>query len=298
MLINLIAAEWLKLSRRPLSLALLGAFLSLLLLYLGLWLLVVAFHQGMIGGVRLAVLNEAQLAELYRQLTFPGIFGAVLGQINGTGGIFAILLAAGSLGSDFSWGTLRVLLTRAPQRGQLLLAKLIVLLLALLAGALIGLAVGALLALIAGAILGAPLLPGPRDLLVLPLGVARSLLVLLPYTMIAFAAAAFGRSTLAGVGGGMAFLAIDVSAGSLGALGAANDLLLLLVNLLLQPNINALVVANSRLYGLDPTVLASGLDLATLPGQAQAVLVIGLYCALAGYGAYRALARRDIGGAA
>jgi hypothetical protein len=102
---------------------------------------------------------------------------------------------------------------------------------------------------------------------------------------------------LAGVGGGLSFLALDVSAGSLGSLGVVSDMVLVLVNLLLQPNINTLVVQNSRLFGLDQAAIAGGLDLAALPSPTQAVIVVAVYCALFGYGAWRALARRDVGGA-
>jgi hypothetical protein len=56
-------------------------------------------------------------------------------------------------------------------------------------------------------------------------------------------------------------------------------------------------VQNSRLFGLDQTAIASGLDLATLPSPLQAVTVVAAYCALFGYGAWRALARRDMTGA-
>jgi len=132
---------------------------------------------------------------------------------------------------------------------------------------------------------------------VLPLGLARALYVILPYLLATLSCAAFGRSVLAGVGGGLIFLALDVSAGSLGSLGMVSDTLLLLVNLLLQPNINTLVVQNSQLFGVDQAVLAGGLNLATLPSPLQATLVIGAYCMLFGYGAWYALTRRDIVGA-
>lgn len=298
-LLNLCAAEWLKLRTRPLAWVLLAAFLSLLALYLGLWALVLALQEGVLarGGMRLELLSAAQIAQIRRQLSFPGVFGAVLGQLNSVGGILAVILAAGALGSDFGWGTLRVLLIRAPARGAYLLAKLLALLLALLIGTLAGLALGALIALAAGTTLGLPASLGAGDLLALVVGVARGLYVILPYVLATFACAAFGRSVLAGVGGGLIFLALDVSAGSLGSLGVVSDLVLVLVNLLLQPNINRLVVMNAELFGLDQSVLAGGLDLATLPSPLQATLVVAAYCALFGYGAWRALARRDIGGA-
>ncbi len=296
---NLLAAEWLKLSRRPMAWVLLAAFLGLMLLYLATWALVVALHTGALSGgsARFQVLGDSQIAELRRQLSFPGIFGAVLGQVNSTGGICAIILAAGFLGSDYSWGTLRILLTRAPSRAAYLLAKLITLLLGLLAAILLALLLGAALALLCSAALGLPGHLSARDLLALPLGVLRSLFVILPYVMSTMASAIFGRSVLAGVGGGLIFLALDVSAGSINALGAVNPLVRLLVNLLLQPNINTLVVLNSQLFGLDQSVLASSLDLSLLPSPLQASVVIAVYCGLFYWSAYRLLLRRDLAGA-
>ncbi|MEI7646003.1 MAG: hypothetical protein WCJ55_17170 [Chloroflexales bacterium] len=296
---NLIAAEWLKLSRRPLSWVLLGTFLGLMLLYLATWVLVIALHAGAMNGsvTRIEVLGPAQIGELRRQLSFPGIFGTVLGQVNSTGGICAIILAAGFLGSDYSWGTLRVLLTRAPDRGAYLLAKLITLLLGILAAILLALLLGALLALAWAPTLGLPAHLGPDDLLALPVGVLRSLYVILPYVILTMASAAFGRSALAGVGGGLIFLALDVSAGSLNTIGVVNPLVRMLVNLLLQPNINTLVVLNSQRFGLDQSVLVSSLDLSLLPSPLQATLVIAAYCGLFYWGTYRLLLRRDVAGA-
>jgi ABC-2 type transport system permease protein len=298
MLSNLFMAEWLKLRRRPMAWALLAIFLGLLLLAQGLWALVLALHLGAIGGVQLDALAPAQLEQIKLQLSFPGVFGAVLGQVNGSGGILAIILAAGALGSDYSWGTMRTLLARAPARGTYLLAKTLALLLGLLLAILIALAIGALLALVTSAWLGLPGQLSGRDLLALPVGIARALLVILPYLLATLACAAWGRSVLAGVGGGLIFLALDVGAGSLSSLGLVNELVRFMLNLLLQPNINTLVVLNGQLFGLDQAVLASALDLASLPSPLQATLVVLLYCAGFAYTAWRSLARRDVTGAA
>ncbi|MBX0326564.1 ABC transporter permease subunit [Oscillochloris sp. ZM17-4] len=280
---NLIAAEWLKLSRRPLAWGLLAAFLGLMLLYLSTWALIVALHEGALSGgiTRFEVLSDVQIAELKRQLSFPGVFGAVLGQVNSTGGICAIILAAGFLGSDYSWGTLRILLIRAPHRGAYLLAKLVTLLLGLLSAIALALLIGVLLAMVCAATLGLPMQLAARDLLALPLGVARALFVMLPYVMLTMASAILGRSVLAGVGGGLIFLTLDISAGSINTLGDVNPLVRLLVNLLLQPNINTLVVLNGQLFGLDQSVLASSLDLSQLPSPMQATLVVAAGAAAA-----------------
>ncbi|ABY36796.1 MAG TPA: hypothetical protein DEF43_04060 [Chloroflexus aurantiacus] len=299
MFVNLLAAEWIKISRRPMALLLLGIFLLLTALQQTLWFLVVALQEGVFSGgqVTFSLLSDAAIAQIKLQLSLPGVFGAMLSAINGTGGILAIILTAGIFGSDFNWGTLRILLTRAPHRGAYLLAKLVALQLALLVAILITLVLGTLLALLFGAVLGLPQRIGFLEVLLLPVGILRALVVMLPYTLIAGASAIFGRSVIAGVGGGLIFLAFDVSAGSLNTIGAVDPLIRTLVNLLLQPNINRLVVENSRMFGLDQSVLTSALDLSLLPSQWQALIIVAVYSAIFGYSAYRTLSRQDIGGA-
>ncbi len=296
---NLIAAEWLKLYRRPMAWILLATFLGLLILYLATWGLVVMLHEGTLSGgtSRIMLLADPQVDELKRQLSFPGIFGAVLGQVNSTGGICAIILAAGFVGSEYGWGTFRLLLTRAPRRDTYLVAKLLTLLLALAAAVGVALLLGSMIAAVAQVSLGIPGNLRLRDLLVLPLGIARSLLVILPYVMLAVTSAIFGRSVLAGVGGGLMFLALDMSAGSINTLAGVDPLVQMLVNLLLQPNINTLIVLNSQLFGLDQTVLVQGLDLSRLPSPLHATLVILVYCGFFFWTAYRLLLRRDVAGA-
>ncbi len=299
MFTNLLAAEWLKISRRPMALLLLGIFLFLTFLQQTLWFLVVALQEGSFSGgqVTFNLLSPAAIEQIKRQLSLPGVFGAMLSAINGTGGILAIILTAGIFGSDFNWGTLRILLTRAPHRGAYLLAKLVALQLALLVATVITLVIGALLALLFGTILDLPQQMSIVDLLLLPIGILRALIVMLPYTLIAGASAIVGRSVIAGVGGGLIFLAFDVSAGSLNTIGAIDPMIRALVNLLLQPNINRLVVENSRMFGLDQSVLTAALDLSLLPPQWQALIVIAVYSVIFGYSAYRTLNRQDIGGA-
>lgn len=299
MFVNLLAAEWLKISRRPMALLLLGIFLLLTALQQTLWFLVVALQEGVFSGgqVTFNLLGDTAIEQIKLQLSLPGVFGAMLSAINGTGGILAIILTAGIFGSDFNWGTLRILLTRAPHRGAYLLAKLVALQLALLVAILITLVLGTLLALLFGAVLGLPQRIGFLEVLLVPVGILRALVVMLPYTLIAGASAIFGRSVIAGVGGGLIFLAFDVSAGSLNTIGAVDPLIRTLVNLLLQPNINRLLVENSRMFGLDQSVLTSALDLSLLPPQWQALIIVAVYSAIFGYSAYRTLSRQDIGGA-
>lgn len=295
---GLLHAEWFKLVRRPLAWILLGILLLLLLLRFALIFAVVGLHDGtFLEGTRIEVLREAQVEEFRRELRFPGIFGGVLGHINSIGGIFAVILAAGSLGSEYSWGTLRLQLARQPDRRRYLLAKVVMLLLVLVVGMLVMLLVGVVLALGAGQMLGNPGSLSLWDVVLLPVGLLRALYVILPYVLLTLAVCVIGRSVFAGVAGGLVFIAFDVGAGSFALLAnLGNPLITFLVNLPLQQNINTLVLLNSSSYGLDPSAFA-GLNPELLPSPLQATIMIGLYSALfAGY-AYYSLTRRDIGGA-
>jgi ABC-2 type transport system permease protein len=296
-MINLIRAECFKLARRPMAWVLLIVFVGLFVLLRATEFFAVALSDGVFSGgqVRLTLLDPAQVEQFRRQVTFPGIFGAVLGHTNGVGGICAIVLAAGAMGSEYGWGTLRTQLARQPERGRYLIAKIIAIVLALLAGLLVALAVGALLAVVFGGALGDRGSLG-GDLAALPLGVLRALYVMLPYVLFTIACAILGRSVLAAAGGGFLFLLLDVGLGALAFLGQLGGLVRFLVSLVLQPNVNTLVVLNSRRFGLDPAVLTRTMDLEILPAPLQATLVIGAYSALFFLYAYRALKWRDITG--
>jgi ABC-type transport system involved in multi-copper enzyme maturation permease subunit len=299
-MLNLIRAEWFKLSKRPLIWVLLAVFLALLVLLRLLEFAVLALHDGLFSGgeVRLSLLEEAQVAQFRLQLSFPGIFGAVFSHINGIGGICAIILAAGAMGSEYSWGTLRTELARQPDRGRYLVAKTVTLLLVLLCGMLIGLLVAALLALLLGGLLGNLGTIAGGDLLMLPLAMLRSLYVMLPYIMVTLACCILARSLLAGAAGGFLFLVVDVGLGTVSFLSELGGLLGFLVTLAVQPNINTLIVLNSQSFGLNPTILSRTMDLAILPSPLQATLVIGVYSILFFTYAYYSLLRRDVAGAA
>ena len=87
-MLNLIRAEWFKLTRRPLAWVLLAVFLALLVLLLMTEFLVVGLDDGLFsGGARAQLLSEEQVRQFRLHLGFPGVFGAVLGHVNGVGGI-------------------------------------------------------------------------------------------------------------------------------------------------------------------------------------------------------------------
>lgn len=298
-MINQIRSEWLKLSRRPLTWVVLLIFLAQMVLTLSLMFLMVGLSNGIWSISAQDLLKPEQLAEFQKQISFPGIFGEVFGQINGLGGFFAVILAAASFGSEYSWGTMRLQLARQPERGRYITAKGITLLLTLLVGMVAALLVGTLCALLYGLALGNVGSVSARDLLLLPVGMGRALLILLPYLMFTLAVSALGRSVVAGTAGGILFMVADAGVGAPAALVATmnNPVVTFIYNLLIQQNINTLVMQNRLMYGLDPSITMTLLA-PQMPSQLQAMLVVLVYSLVFSGYTWFLVTRRDVGGAA
>ncbi|NJK79952.1 MAG: ABC transporter permease subunit [Chloroflexaceae bacterium] len=278
-MIHLVQAEWLKLTRRPMTWILLGLFLVLLAFNSLGWFLFVALHDGTFTGgtTRIQILDDVQVNQLRLQLRFPGVFGDVLGYVNSIGGVLAMVLAAAAVGSEYGWGTLRLHLARHPRRGRYLIGKIITLLLVILAGMVIALLIGSLLGLLLGSILGNVGSITPGDLLLLLPGILRALYVILPYILFTIAITIIGRSVLAGVAGGVLFLVLDGGAGALAFVpNLGIPLLTFIYYLFLQPNINALIILHRSSYGMDASAI-TGLSTEGLPPPWQAALMIALY---------------------
>jgi ABC-type transport system involved in multi-copper enzyme maturation permease subunit len=276
---NLIRAEWLKLTHRPLTRFLLGAFLTFLALQSVAYALIVVAHSAGLTQMTPAF-GPDQLEEYRRRAIFPGMIGAALGHINGLGGVFAVVLAGAAMGSEYDWGTLRTQLARTPDRRRYLLAKLITLVLLMMAGALITVVFGLVLGAILGRVVGSASMPDAATLAAIPLAFARALYVLLPYVLLAVCLATLRRSLLFGVAGGLVYLAFEAGFGAFAIFSALGEPWRTLYGLTIGQNINALTALNSQAFGLHPEVLATGLRGELLPSAFQATVVVGCYCAM------------------
>jgi ABC-type transport system involved in multi-copper enzyme maturation permease subunit len=296
-MLNLVRAEWLKLTRRPLTWVLLAVFLGLLLLQI-LAQFVIVHLAGNIGLGGDTTVFGAQLEEMRRRSAFPGLFGGVFGHINGLGGVFAVILTAGAMGSEYSWGTLRTQLARYPARGRYLIAKLVTLLALLVVAMLLALLLGSAVGGALGALVGRMGALGVRDIAVLPLAILRALYILLPYVLLTLCFTIIGRSLLVGVAGGLLYLVFEAGFGTFAAFARFGGLWRAIYNLTIQQNINTLVQLNSHTFGLRPEEVTPTLDLTQLPSPLQATLVVALYSAGFLATALYLLRKRDITGAA
>jgi ABC-2 type transport system permease protein len=149
--------------------------------------------------------------QLRRALFVQGSIPYALQIIGTLGTLLAIILAAGAAGSEYAWGTVRLMATASSGRIRLVLSKLIVVFALTIAGVVLGMivAVGysAVITYLSGGtdwsfVDGAFV----RDQ---SLAFGRTLFVMAPYITLAFAAAIVGRSTLAGVGAGLGVAFIE-----------------------------------------------------------------------------------------
>jgi hypothetical protein len=288
-MINLIRAEWLKLSRRPLSWILLILFLVLLVAQI---LTQFALTLGM--PVRSGIVS-AQFEEWRRGVLFPGIFATALSHVNGLGGIFAVIFAAGAIGSEYSWGTLRTQLARDPARDRYLLAKLTTIMLMLATATLLATLLAVLLSAVLSPILGSAIRITPDDLMNLIPAILRALYVLLPYVLLTAYATLLTRSVLGGVAIGLSYIIVETGFGALALLRVLGGVWALVYNLTIGQNINTLTLMNRHAFGLRPETTAP-LDLSQLPSPLQATIVVAVYSVLFLAFALILFRRRDITG--
>jgi len=210
------------------------------------------------------------------------------------GTIFAMILAAGAVGSEYSWGTVRLMATVASGRVRLIAAKLLVVCGLVAAGALLAVAVGLVYSSIITVTNGGSdfsfVTPGfIRDQVE---SFGRSLFVMAPYVTLAFAMAAIGRSTLAGVGAGIGIAFVEPLVG--GLMRLAGNPWKEIPNYLINANSNVILLHNKL-----PDVVRFGpttQDLARrhVNSMPEAMFILAIYSAAFVALAFLVYRRRDI----
>ncbi len=97
-----------------------------------------------------------QLPIAYANFTLPGSIGQAMTTASALGSILIAVLAASTVGVEYSWGTLRTVLVRGTGRWQYLAGKIAVLLLAALAALIVVVGVTAVSSLVAQSLVEAP----------------------------------------------------------------------------------------------------------------------------------------------
>lgn len=206
--------------------------------------------------------------------------------ITGLGPIVLVVLAASIIGSEYSWGTVRVLVGSGAARSRLLTAKLVVLLettvLLALAGFAAAVVTSLAITLLGGHELSFGWLDGETagDIVLM---FARSVFVLLVPAVLAFAVATVTRSLAAGIAVGIGFMIGEsILWALLNALGSVGETL---SQLLISVNTSAITRLNT--FGTpDPS--------SDLPGAWQAAGVLTLYLVALLAVSYAVFRRRDV----
>ena len=230
--------------------------------------------------------------DVLRRITLPGSLINGLNLTHGLGVLLFATMAASMVGSEFGWGTLRLVLARGTGRWQVLSSKLV--LVALFSAAV--LAIIAATTAVSSAIVGALVSEEPvpqAEWTEAATTLGRTAFSLLPYVVLAGLVTVVTSSSIAGITvvfgyffSELLFVALLVNLFDCGQNVA---------DYLLGRNITAWMMGNGRdeFSGLFFTSTPIG----DFPGMLHAFLVLMTYMAVLGGLALWAFQRRDIGGA-
>jgi ABC-2 type transport system permease protein len=230
-------------------------------------------YGGFVVGARV---TDAQDANEFRDsLTFAEMpdFGLSIG-LGFFGSVMVIIVAAGMMGNEYSWNTLRPLTARARSRFSLMTAKILagvlysavfmVLLAALIAG----------LSILSSAIVGIDAQVSGDAAMDAVRFTGKVILANLPYVAVAFLLATVARSNAAGIAGALGLSFIEQPIMQL--LGLATDFFQDVERFGIAYNVNQLVFP-------------------TLDGDtARSVIIVLVYTALFFGGSYAVFMRRDV----
>jgi ABC-type transport system involved in multi-copper enzyme maturation permease subunit len=272
--------ELLKLAKRPMT-----------------WILLVLLLGGLgfgdvVGFLNLRSVRPETHETILANLTLPGTFPSTISLFMNLGGVMLAILAASAIGSEYSWGTLRPILSTGVSRWRFLAAKLLVLGLAAAVFLALAVLMNALLAVPIAALSGRPVFAGAVDAswfadLAAMLG--RGLLAVWVPMCLAFLFGVVAQSQAVGVG-----VALGVTIGEFVVANLLSRLGLAwadeVVRLMLFSNDQVLRAHN--VFGPAPDLPAGAVS------QERALLTLLAYGAICVAAALVLFVRRDIRGAA
>lgn len=227
------------------------------------------------------------LDEDVESFLFPGVFQDGFSMIGGVGFILLVVIAAGIIGSEYSWGTIRVLVGSGAPRSRLLGAKLVTVLLVTTGLTLAGFVAFTLTSLGIALVGGHPIDMSWLDgwaVVDLVLMIVRTIYTLLVPALLAFTVAILSRSLAAGIAVGIGvtiFESIVVSL--LNMVGGIGETI---ADLLFTPNIQAISELNA--IG-ERTWTTDG-----LPDPWRAAALLAIYMAVMVAACFVTFRRRDI----
>jgi ABC-type transport system involved in multi-copper enzyme maturation permease subunit len=155
-----------------------------------------------ISNISIPAHGPDEIGDIQELLGLPVAIPFALSILSSFGTILAVILVASSMGTEYSWRTIRTILICSEGRLKFLVAKLVATGILILAGMVVGLAAGFLMSIITTAIGGHPFdfsFMTSQYLWDQFLQFWRTFYVMLPYTLLGFLLAIVGRSSMPGI---------------------------------------------------------------------------------------------------
>lgn len=209
-MLPLVGVEFLKLRKRLMTLVL---SLVMVALVPGMLLILFASLEALkTAQTQASGVTPEQIAQMRSSLLFPAAVPSIMSLISFGGVLLSIILAAGAVGGEYSWGTVRTMVINAPGRIRFLLAKLLAILAVGAIWILVGLVLGSLTTLLITVLLGESFdfsffTASYAWEVLLMLG--RTGLSIFPYMLLGFWLTVLGRSLLAGIAGGLGYYFVE-----------------------------------------------------------------------------------------
>ena len=250
---RLISAELFKLRKRLMTRVLLFVLVGIMII---LYLLLLAVSK-----VAIPVHGSEEIGTIQNLLGLPLALPFALSILSSLGTILAVILIASSVGTEYSWRTMRTMLICSESRLKLLGAKLVAAGILILIGMVIGLATGFLMSLITTAIGGYSF-----DFSFMTGGYLwdqflqfwRTFYVLMPYALLGFLLAVVGRSAMPGIalGIGIFFLESIITA----FMSLAGGWIARIPDYLLAANVRAITAQSNLPQGMSMGMGGNGLS--------------------------------------
>lgn len=169
----------------------------------------ISYRAAVSGGTRGGGMDPATFSWF---LTFPGAFDAILSIVFSFGGIIGLIYVATTSGSEWSWGTLKVAVSRGQSRSLYVIATFASISLILLGGLVVMFLAG-LVATFVGASIAGISAGNPFDPAVFPsllAKLARTWIALSALTSLAYAVTMVSKSQMAGVGTVIGYFLVSI----------------------------------------------------------------------------------------
>jgi ABC-type transport system involved in multi-copper enzyme maturation permease subunit len=281
----MIGAEFLKLRKRQMTWVLLGILVAIIVL-VNLLLLAVSRVRTPAGGPGTG--NIVTLLLLQSAIPFAFSIMASIGSL------LAIILTASSIGSEYSWKTIRPALVSSESRFKFIVAKLVSLGLLILIGMLIAVIVGFIMGLITTGLGGNAynfsFFTGSYAWTQV-LQYLRTFYVIMPFALLGFVMAIVGRSAMPGIATGVGFLFLEAIITAF--MTAAGGWIAKVPAYLLNANVTAITALNKlpgRFGG------GGGTDTTPVPSLTHAFVILGVYSVVFLVFSFYLFKKRDVTG--